>query len=368
MPILASKLGIRLVLLLGKNTPVPASSEVMTALQKVKVTNDREREDGFELTFALSKGKSGEFSLLKTGVVDPDTRVAIGVLVGVKQYPLIDGVITHQQLNSGQVSGMFQLTILGRGITALLDLKEEPRSRSNQSSSSIVKDILSHYPSITDLTGVETTTQQPSAKDNTQNQNETDLSYVRRLARQHGFVFYLEPKTLGKTAAYWGPKDKKMSSLSDLFVDCGSATNVTDLRFAHDPLAPLTVESETIEPGTKKSRKIKSTAPPAVLAVARPTGPRRTVRMRYPARLGPAAAQDAADAMQARAPYPVTAEGVLDTVRYGDVLRARHTVKVHGMGRSYDGDYLVQRVTHDIEVGKYTQQFSLARMGLEAPQ
>jgi hypothetical protein len=368
MPNLASKLGIHLILLLGKNAPAPASAEVMTALQKVKVTNDREREDGFELTFALSKGKSGEFGLIKSGVVDPDTRVVIGVLIGVKEYPLIDGVITHQQLNSGQSSGGFQLTILGRGSTALLDMKEESRSRSNQSSSSMVKDILSHYPSITDVTGVETTTQQPSEKDNTQNQNETDLSYIRRLARQHGFVFYLEPKTLGTLAAYWGPKDKKMSSLPDLFVDCGSATNVTDLRFAHDPLAPLTVEGETIEPGTKKSQKIKTTAPPPALAVARPTGPRRTVRMRYPARLGPAAAQDAATAMQARAPYPVTAEGVLDTVRYGDVLHTRHVVKVHGVGRSYDDDYLVQRVTHEIEVGKYTQSFSLARMGLEAPQ
>jgi hypothetical protein len=70
--------------------------------------------------------------------------------------------------------------------------------------------------------------------------------------------------------------------------------------------------------------------------------------------------------MQANAPYPVTAEGMLDTTRYGDVLRARHIIKVHGAGRSYDGDYLIQRVTHEIEVGKYTQSFSLARMGLEA--
>lgn len=365
---LASKLGIRLMLHLGRNAPKPASAEVMTALQKVRVTNDREREDGFEMTFALSKGKPGGFGLLKTGAVDPDTRVVIGVLIGAKQVPLIDGVITYQQLTAGQTSGAFQLTVTGRSITSKLDMEEVLQARSNQSDSDIVKSILSKYQEITDLTGIEATSQQTSEKDNTQNQKETDLAYIQRLASRHGFIFYVAPKTMGITAAYWGPRDKKTTALPDLFMDCGSATNVSELRFAHDPLAPLAVEGNTIEPGTKKSQVIKPSARPAALTVARPTGPRRTIRMRYPSRLGPAAAQNAASAMQANAPYPVTAEGMLDTLRYGDVLRTHHIVKVHGAGRSYDNDYLVQRVTHEIEVGKYTQSFTLARPGLEAAQ
>jgi hypothetical protein len=63
---------------------------------------------------------------------------------------------------------------------------------------------------------------------------------------------------------------------------------------------------------------------------------------------------------------PVTAEGDLDTVRYGSVLRARQLVGVRGVGRSYNGDYFVRRVTHRIQGGVYTQTFTLSREGTGA--
>jgi len=55
--ILASKLGVRLQLLLGKSAPLPASAEVMAALQQVEVVNDIDGEDGFRLVFVLGKNK-----------------------------------------------------------------------------------------------------------------------------------------------------------------------------------------------------------------------------------------------------------------------------------------------------------------------
>ena len=67
-----------------------------------------------------------------------------------------------------------------------------------------------------------------------------------------------------------------------------------------------------------------------------------------------------------RASEPVSAEGELDTVRYGSVLRARRLVGVRGVGRSYNGDYFVQRVTHKIQPGVYTQTFQLSRGGTGA--
>jgi hypothetical protein len=82
------------------------------------------------------------------------------------------------------------------------------------------------------------------------------------------------------------------------------------------------------------------------------------------ARYGQAGAQDAAAAQAAAAPDPVRTTGTLDTVAYGDVLRARRRVSVRGGGQSYDGEYVVRQVTHAIEVGKYTQRFTLSRKGL----
>jgi hypothetical protein len=68
----------------------------------------------------------------------------------------------------------------------------------------------------------------------------------------------------------------------------------------------------------------------------------------------------------AGAAEPVTADGELDSVRYGSVLRAHRLVAVRGVGRSYDGRYLVRRVTHRIQRGVYTQTFKLSREGTGA--
>jgi phage protein D len=369
MPILAGKLGIRLVLMLGQSAPRPASADVMTALQHVEVVNNIDGEDGFQIVFALSKSSAGEFSLVRSGVVDPDTRAVIGALIGARLHPLMDGVIYHQQLAPAQDPGTFTLTVMGRSIQVMLDLEEKNQPHPNQSDGTIVRDILSRYQSqgIADLSGITLTNDTPSDKVRIPNQQVTDLAYIRRLAKQNGFIFYIEPKTLGTTAAYWGPADRSSnSSLPALCVNLGWATNVTDLYFNQDPLAPLRVEGDTIDPTTKKSQKIPPPPYSMGISTARRITPRRTVRLRWAARLGPAGARNAAAALAAKAPHPVTAEGALDTMRYGDVLRAHRIVSVRGAGRSYDGDYLVRRVTHEIEVGKYTQRFTLSRQGLEA--
>ncbi len=85
--------------------------------------------------------------------------------------------------------------------------------------------------------------------------------------------------------------------------------------------------------------------------------------MRNVANQNPAQAATSIIAAVTNAPDSVRAEGELDTVRYGNVLRARRLVGVRGAGMSYDGFYYVRRVTHTIARGTYTQKFTLSREG-----
>jgi hypothetical protein len=62
----------------------------------------------------------------------------------------------------------------------------------------------------------------------------------------------------------------------------------------------------------------------------------------------------------------VTVSGELNAVRYGAVLQARALVGVRGVGFSFDGDYYVKSVTHNITRGEYKQSFTLTREGLGA--
>ena len=55
--------------------------------------------------------------------------------------------------------------------------------------------------------------------------------------------------------------------------------------------------------------------------------------------------------------------GELDALEYGDILRARGLVGLRGVGFSYDGNYYVKSVSHQISKGQYKQRFTLTREG-----
>ena len=60
----------------------------------------------------------------------------------------------------------------------------------------------------------------------------------------------------------------------------------------------------------------------------------------------------------------VTANGSLDVLRYGRLLKARKLVGVRGVGVLYNGLYYVEKVTSNIKRGEFKQSFNLSRNGL----
>jgi hypothetical protein len=361
---LTSLLGIRLVLLMGAAVPLPAPAAAMHALKHVKVINDADGQDGFQITFTLGKDKLGEYSLLASGALNPDRRVVIGVVLGASLEALIDGVIYHHQIAPSNEPGMSTLTVSGRDISVLLDLEEKNALYQNRPDSLIVTEILAGYAQYGLVPQAMPTTDVPIELYRVPRQHETDLQFIRRMAQRNGYVFYIEPLTLGASTAYFGPENRAGLPQPALSVDMGTATNVNSLDFMNDALAPVAAKGSFVEPITKTSIPIPPLpslrVPPLV---GSPAAARRTKRMRRTASQGPGLAAITALAATTSAPDAVTARGQVDTVRYGSVLRARRLVGVRGAGLQNDGLYYVRQVTHEIEVGKYTQDFSLSREG-----
>lgn len=361
---LAGLLGIRLILLLGKTVPLPAPAAVMNALKQIRVINDADGQDGFQITFALGKDKLGDYSLLSGGALDPDRRVVIGVLLGASLEPLIDGVIHHHQIAPSNEPGMSTLTVSGRDISVLLDLEERNAEYKNRPDFAIVNEILAGYAQYGIVPRTTPTTDVPIELYRVPRQHETDLRFIRRMAQRNGYVFYVEPLALGATAAYFGPENRLGVPQPALSIDMGAATNVDSLNFTTDALAPLGAQGNFVEPISKSSLPIPALpslrAPPLA---ASPVAARRITLMRQTASQNPGQAATTALAATTRAPDAVSATGQLDTVRYGSVLRARRLVGVRGAGLMNDGLYYVRRVTHEIEIGKYTQDVTLSREG-----
>lgn len=364
---LAGILGVRFILWLGKNVPSPAPAGVLDALEKVEVTNDAENGDGFQMTFLVDKGKSLEFDLLNDGSVDPFNRVIIGVVPGVMPQVLIDGIITHHQLDPGTQEGTSRLIVTGKDVSVMLDLEEKNAKYENQPDFLIVTRLIAGYMQYGLVPAVTPTTDIPIMLQRIPRQHETDLAFIKRLAQRNGFVFYIEPLTFGVNTAYWGPDNRIGIPQPALTANMGSWTNVTSLHTSQDALSPVGTKGTFVEPITKISIPIPSLPSLRIPPLSSsPTQARRSIILRNSANQNPAQAAVNAVSTVTNAPESVNIDGELETVRYGNVLRARKLVGVRGIGLSYDGNYYVRKVTHAIQMGKnasYTQQFKISKEG-----
>ncbi|HEY9754174.1 MAG TPA: hypothetical protein V6C97_03310 [Oculatellaceae cyanobacterium] len=339
------------------------------------MTNDDEEGDGFQLTFSLGKDEHMNYNLLQSGMLEPFTRVIIGVILGVTPEILIDGVVAHHQILPDNEPGTSKLVVMGKDISQMLDLEQKNEKYENQPDSLIVEELIKAYRQYISESIVTPTEDVPINTERISRQYETDLRFIKRLAKRNGFVFYIEPLTFEVNRAYWGPENRLGIPQPALTINMGSWTNINSVRFSQDALSPVSTKGTFIEPIKKISIPIPQLPslriPPLA---AKYVEAKRTVILRDTANQNPAKAAVNAVATETGAPEAVKGEGELDTVRYGYVLRARRLIGFRGVGSSYSGDYYVSRVKHVIEIGNpqqsatYKQEFKISKEGTGALQ
>ena len=181
-------------------------------------------------------------------------------------------------------------------------------------------------------------------------------------------MFYIEPTDRpGVNKAYWGPLGLTGSPQKALSVNMGTRSNVTSINFQYNSLKP------SVMVGSVQDRNTNTKIPITTFSSLRPPlseepvilVKRSNVRIRQ-FRASGLNAQQAFVRAQAETDKLVdalTANGGLDTVQYGDVLRARKLVGLRGAGHAHDGLYYVKSVTHRIKLGDYKQTFTITREG-----
>lgn len=360
---LGGELGTRLMLWMGSTVPLPAPPSVLQALTSVEVTADREKGDGVQLVFALVKDRTLDYALLREPLFTPGNRIVVGVLMGILPEILLDGVITHQQVSAGQ-DGTF--TVTGQDISGgVMGLEEKDQPFDNQPDSVIALRIIGGYARYGLVPAVTPTSDVPLSVDRTPRQHETDLACLRRLAERNGFVFYIEPVTLGVNTAYWGPENRLGLPQPALTKDMGAMSNVKSLSFSFDAMEPVAPQGVFVDPIFKLSIPIPGLPSLRVPPLAASPAPAlRSTKVRDTANKNAATAATTLLAAATNAPNAVTGDGEVDTAAYGHVLRPRRLVGVRGSGLSLDGLYTVDSVTHKLSRGEYTQHFKISREGL----
>ncbi|HEX8710811.1 MAG TPA: hypothetical protein VF730_02975, partial [Terracidiphilus sp.] len=168
------------------------------------------------------------------------------------------------------------------------------------------------------------------------------------------------------TQAYWGPEIKVGVPQPALNVNMDAWTNVESLNLRYEPQSSVTPFVYIQDPTTKVA--LPMPIPPVTplnppLGAVVPT-PQKLEYLTDTAKLSPAQAIMVGMARASETADVVSADGSLDVLRYGQVLRARQLVGVRGAGVAFDGLYYVESARHQIKPGAYKQSFSLKRNAL----
>ncbi|MEV4869227.1 hypothetical protein [Streptomyces syringium] len=361
---------IRLTLMMGPRIPVPVPQPVTDALLSAQVTVASGQRSGFQLAFDLSKNGLINTALLPGGFFDPEIRVVLVVTVQGTPTVLMDGVLIRQEVGVSNQPGQSTLTVTGEDLTVLMDLEDRTGTDyPAMSPAGRVAVMLTRYAQygITPLVVPELIPQMSVPTHRVEAQNGTDLAYISELAKANGYVFYLDPGPVpGMSRAYWGPEVRLGIPQHALNVNMDALSNVDQLTFAFDGTAREEPRARVQIPATKISTllpipEVSILRPPLALKPA-PALKKTTVNDAAKKETGSALAETLAKAMESA--DAVSGSGQLEVVRYGHVLRPRELVGVRGAGITYDGLYFVKSVTHNLQRGSYTQNFTLAREGL----
>jgi hypothetical protein len=364
---------ISLTLLIGPGVPVPAPEAVIDALTGVTVSHDPERS-GFQLTFAVSKNSTLLTTLLPAGYFDPViTRVVIIVTLDGFPNVLMDGLVTQQQLQPSSNPGESTLTITGEDLSLAMDVVALTRPFPAMPAIAIVNLILAPYMALgivpVVIPPIVPIVQSPTDGWNTQT-NQTDRAYIRQIAEDCGYVFFVRPGPLPmQSVAYFGPDIDVPVPQPALSINMDASTNVESLSFTLDGLAKKIRVFTILDPITNKIPipiplpNINAFKPPLGL---RPTPPARIDFATDVAKDKPdsAASKILGFLLNKNNSAAITGSGSLDVLRYGHVLQSRMLVGVRGAGLAYDGLYYVDSVSHDLKKGSYKQNFTLSRDGL----
>ena len=362
---------VRLQLFAGPLVAVPAPKVVIDALREVTVeSGSGMTQSGFELVFDVPKRSPlTTLFLLSGGASIPILRIVIAVTVGGSTIVLSDGVMTHHEVQtSGQTA---TLRIKGKDLTALMDIIDLDGIPYPAMPSTVrVLTALAKYAAIGLIPAVipAIVDDIPIPVERIPRHQGTDYAYVKALAEQAGYVFYIDPGPVpGVSKAYWGPEIRVGMPQPALNGGLdGPHDNVTALDFTFDKEKKELPIVFIQEPYSKAPIPIPipdvtPLNPP--LGVVPPIPPKITF-LKDTAKLGPATALMRGISYASQHSDSVFGTGQLDVVRYGHVLRSRGLVGVRGAGDAYDGLYYVTTVTHRLKRGSFTQSFGLARNAL----
>jgi phage protein D len=344
----------------------PPDPELLAAIEQIEVEDHADLADMLRLRVAVSVTEDGAgWTTLDDGPFTRLAKVRVDALVGSSTEALIEAHVIETSAELSNEPGKSFLSVVAMDPTVLMTLEEKVKPWPNMADSDIATSIFGDHGFTPD---VEAT--QPSRDEAKQTtiQRGSDIQFLKQLATRNGYECFVELDPAGGTVkGHFHPPRVEETSQGVLSVNLGDATNVNSFSARFDMLRPVTAQVTGLEIDDQSDQPAQIDSAALKGLGSKPAGSADKPRKVLLADTGLAQSgelQTYAQAVVDRSSFAISADGDLNTVAYGGVLRAKRPVLVRGAGRQFSGSYYVDRVLHTFTPQGYTQRFSLRRNGL----
>lgn len=333
----------------------------LTQASSVEVSEHAGQTSTFNLRYGLDI-LDGNLPYLIDNRLDAGSEISVLVSIDNSSHCLIKGPVHGHNIHIEHGGGGSSLDVRGSDTSIKMDRESQSVVWKDLTDSDAVQSIISKYGYTPD---VETTSAGHYENKHSLIQRESDLSFIRRLARRNGFYFWITFDSTGIETAHFRRSQLGVSPATQLIINLDSPTLAT-LDINWDVERPTSIKGLQLDLNAKSDiNLLVQKTPQTILGDAGLidiTGDTRSVHLSAPA-------NDAGD-LQSRgegalieADWFIQAMCQTTVAKIGSIIRPYTIVELRGLGSRHSGKYFVSGVTHTIDAIEHKMYIQLMRNG-----
>jgi phage protein D len=338
-------------------------SDAYRDLISLEVELDDDMASLFRLQLAISLEPDGTWTYIDDERLSAWKQIDITAGFDSGTEDVMSGYITHVRPYFDPDPTQCTLEVWGMDRSVLMDREEKLKDWPNKKDSDIARELFQLHrltPSVDDTQVIHDETI------STIIQRETDIKFLKRLARRNGFECFVEGDT-----GYFRQPQLDGTPQPILAAHFGTETNLLSFAAEINALTPANVSmlqidranKDILEEVVQSSQNTALGRTPANRLAASGTTPGQLYIRMHPTTGNPEMTAFCQGLFH-EAEWFVTGEGEVDANQYEHVLKPRQTVTIKGIGETYSGVYYVSHVTHAFTPDGYTQTFRVKRNGI----
>lgn len=338
------------------------SADFYKCIESVRVNEDVRQGSSFEIVVSMCRREDGSWPHIDEDSLQPWNRITIRATIGKVTDVVMDGYLSDTHITTTASTATLQANFAGVDASYVLNLEPHCKVWRERTYEQIAEEIIKKHsltPVLPEAPPESGTGTPPSVT-----QRQTDLRFLRELARRRGYEFYVAGAN-----AYFRPPDLESSPQKLIAVNFGEQTNCDDLQISVDGTQPTEAvigRQDPVSGEPQASRATDSGLTPlgtTGVEAARGfgVGPTRVLPRWLVGPLTDSNLDRYVKAAMMRQGFWLKARGTLNGLRYGSVLRAGRPVTIKGFGDIYNGIYYVRKVVHQFTPRTYQLQFEAYR-------